>query len=112
MVDGASTSTNTYASHLKALLAEDTGFQGDEEAEDDEYSDEEDSDSFNSTRTDVTWSGDWSDHEFNTAENSREHSGNVTPTNKVNSYPYVIQCIPCLGTGDKAYILICLIVIN
>ena len=88
MVDGASTSTNTYASHLKALLAEDTGFQGDEEAEDDEYSDEEDSDSFNSTRTDVTWSGDWSDHEFNTAENSREHSGNVTPTNKVNSYPY------------------------
>lgn len=73
-----------FSPSLSALLAEDTGFQGDEE-EEDEFSDD-DSDSFNSTRTDATFdpsrSGDWSD-EFNTAENSREHSGNLTPTNQV-----------------------------
>lgn len=68
-----------FSSSISALLAEDTGFQGDEDEED--FSDD-DSDSFNSTRTDATWSGNWSDDEFDTAENSREQSGNVTPTNK------------------------------
>jgi len=58
---------------LSAMLSEDTGFQGDEE----EFTDEE---SFSSTMSDKTF--DWSDEEFDTAQNSREHSGNVTPTNK------------------------------
>ena len=59
---------------LSAMLSEDTGFQGDEE----EFTDEE---SFSSNMSDKTF--DWSDEEFDTAQNSREHSGNVTPTNKV-----------------------------
>jgi len=78
MLDGPSP---LFSSSISALLAEDTGFQGDEEEDDDDFSDD-DSDSFNSTRTDATWSGNWSDDEFDTAENSREQSGNVTPTNK------------------------------
>ena len=86
MLDGPSP---LFSSSISALLAEDTGFQGDEEEEDDDFSDD-DSDSFNSTRTDATWSGNWSDDEFDTAENSREQSGNVTPTNKVVSFFFLL----------------------
>lgn len=83
---------------VQCLLAEDTGFQGDEEEEEEEYSDE---DSFDSTRSDVTYNPDRSD-DFSTARNSREASRSVTPTNQENltesvlsvsgSYPPVIDC--------------------
>jgi hypothetical protein len=63
-------------SPLSQLLAEDTGFAGDEE----NYSDE-DSDSFNSTKTDTTFNpgsrDQSSDDEFGTAANSRD----TTPVN-------------------------------
>ena len=76
VIDGISSSIHPS---LAAMLSEDTGFQGDE----DEYSDE-DSDSFNSTRTDTSFDPSrWSDDEFETAENSRDNSGNITPTNRV-----------------------------
>ncbi len=77
---------------IQSLLAEDTGFQGDED-EDDDFSD--DSDSFNSTATDVSFhpsrdvaniSGDYS-----TARNSREHSRSITPTNQVGSITSIVR---------------------
>jgi hypothetical protein len=100
IVDGARAPHYPYL----AGLVEDTGFQGDE----DEYSDD-DSDSFNSTRTDMTFDPSrWSDDEFETAENSRENSGNITPVNQeidsalealsgrvltsVENYPSVLDC--------------------
>jgi len=81
-----SVDTPFLSSTIQSLLAEDTGFQGDEEEEED-FSDEDDSDSFNSTRTDLTFvpsstALDLSD-EFCTARNSREHSRSLTPTNEV-----------------------------
>jgi len=65
---------------LSNLLAEDTGFIGDEE----DFS--EDSDSFNSTRTDITFDphsvdNSIDDDQFGTAATSRE----TTPTNQVTS---------------------------
>jgi|LakMenE09Jun09ns_1017247.scaffolds.fasta_scaffold02722_1 hypothetical protein len=75
-------------STIQSLLAEDTGFHGDEDEEDDDEDDfSDDSDSFNSTATDVSChpsldvlniSGDYS-----MARNSREHSRSITPTNQV-----------------------------
>jgi len=64
---------------LSHMLAEDTGFNGDEE----DFSDN-DSDSFNSTRTDRTFDPDgldlsFSDDQYGTAATSRE----TTPTNQV-----------------------------
>jgi hypothetical protein len=84
-VDTGSSSTLLPPS-IQTLLAEDTGFQGDEEEDNEDFSDE-DSDSFNSTRTDLTYlpsreAADLSD-EFCTARNSREHSRSMTPTNQV-----------------------------
>lgn len=65
-----------HLSSLSQLLSEDTGFVGDEEC----FSD--DSDSFNSTKTDITYNpgsrdNSFSDGEFGTAANSRD----TTPVN-------------------------------
>jgi len=77
VIDG---SVPSYDAALSVLLSEDTGFRGDEEIEE-QFSDSDDS--YNSTKTDVSFDpGDWSDDEFETAANSRDNSdGNITPTN-------------------------------
>lgn len=79
MLDGSLSASVYDSAAVSALLNEDTGFHGDEDAE---YDDDSDNDSFDSTRTDHSFRpGDFSDDDFETAENSRETSGNVTPTN-------------------------------
>jgi len=74
-------SVPSYDAAISVLLSEETGFRGDEEIEE-QFSDSDD-DSYNSTKTDVSFDpGEWSDGEFETAANSRDNSdGNVTPTN-------------------------------
>lgn len=80
VLDGSLSASVYDSAAVSALLSEDTGFQGDEDAE---YDDDSDCDSFNSTRTDRSFDpGEFSDDEFETAENSREASGNRTPTNE------------------------------
>lgn len=92
---------------IQSLLAEDTGFQGDEEEEDDDDDVSDNSESFNSTRTDLTFvppneATNLSD-EFCTAQNSREHSRSLTPVNQrledllepvlsATAYPPVVDC--------------------
>ena len=83
MSDGIRSAVDTLDGHfvpLSDMLAEDTGYIDDEDISDD------DSDSFNSTRTDRTFDpsnhdASFSDDEYGTAKNSRD----TTPTNQVMS---------------------------
>ena len=80
VLDGSVPQSLYDSAAVSVLLNEDTGFIGDEE---EEYDDDSDNDSFDSTRTDRSFDpGEFSDDEFETAKNSREASGNITPTNE------------------------------
>lgn len=79
VLDGSLPASVYDSAAVSVLLNEDTGFNGDEDAE---YDDDSDNDSFDSTRTDRSFDpGEFSDEDFETAKNSRETSGNITPTN-------------------------------
>jgi hypothetical protein len=84
-------SSSLLPSTIQGLLAEDTGFQGDNEEKEDDDEFSADSDSLKSTATDVSLdvlniSGDYS-----TARNSREHSRSITPSDQVGSITSIVR---------------------